>query len=579
MATAPEDFTPLTAASTSTEAGQPPLMPTRTFSGLLARTISHAEENGFARTVSRGEESARYYHSEPLAQGRSSRVNSVSVDGDTIADDDERTAYPFVDAEHAEIAIPEEEEAEAESNVVSDEKGVDMARPRLQRQPTAIVRHGFFSKGIRQHRKMAMRQMVQSALLLGTLVIGILSLYWGSYFNRTKYYNRVSFWVINMDDASDAEVGPAFVSISSAFATAAGSMQLEQRNASDFGYSYETIYDAVVDQQTWGAFIVASNATTALRSALDGGEAATNYTGAYAIEFAYPQGREYSLYSAVIPWVNALAVEFQQTFAGDLIRTAAAGNATAFAELASTAPNVLSAPASVYENNLRPFSNPIFVAVLQVGIIYLIIISFFQFNFFQPVHMALAPHLKLPQYIIYRLVASFVMYFVLSLFYSLISLAFQVDFTVTFGRAGFVVYWMINFIGMSAVGGALENVALIFIAVAPPLVGFWLIFIVISNVSVAFYSIPLMPGIYKYGYAFPIKHVCDALKTILLGTKNTMGLNVGVIFCWIAVNTAFFPVCLWLCATMIQKKKAKEAMKAAAAEAAEQKREEGINKV
>jgi len=70
----------------------------------------------------------------------------------------------------------------------------------------------------------------------------------------------------------------------------------------------------------------------------------------------------------------------------------------------------------------------------------------------------------------------------LSLAYSLISLAFQVNFSggnpvtsqtdVTwtvdgysnpdkFGHATFVVYWMLNFIGMIALGLACENVAMV----------------------------------------------------------------------------------------------------------------------
>ncbi|KAK9446732.1 uncharacterized protein V1518DRAFT_423389 [Limtongia smithiae] len=440
--------------------------------------------------------------------------------------------------------------------VVRDEDALastEAGQGALQQPPSVPVRHGYFSKNIKQQRMDAIKQMATSVLLLGTLVMGFLSIYWGSYFHRADYLDRVSFWVIDMSDGTtDSWVASRFTTIANEFAVAAGSMTLEVRNGSDFEYSYEEIYDAVVDEHTWGAFIIAANATTALRSALEDPATNANYSGIYAIEFAYPQGREFALYSLIVPWLTGLSESFARTFAADVIRNVSDDASLSFSDIATAAPQILADPASVYQNNLRPYSNPVLTAVLQVGIIYLIIISFFQFNFFQPVHAKIAPHLKMGQYVAYRLLSSLVTYLLLALFYSLISLAFQVDFSIKFGRAGFVVYWMINYIGMVALGGTLENLALVTIAIYPRVLGFWLIFIVILNVSVSFFSIALQPGIYKFGYAFPVKNICDALKTILLGTKNTMGLNVGIIFCWIALNTALFPFCLWFCGKRMQ---------------------------
>ncbi|KAK9331854.1 hypothetical protein V1520DRAFT_336851 [Lipomyces starkeyi] len=82
---------------------------------------------------------------------------------------------------------------------------------------------------------------------------------------------------------------------------------------------------------------------------------------------------------------------------------------------------------------------------------------------------------------------------------------------------------MINWLGMIAVGGALENMALIALATYPPILGFCLVFMVITNVSTAFYSIPLLAHFYRFGYAFPIKNLADASNTIIFNTHNTMG--------------------------------------------------------
>lgn len=50
-----------------------------------------------------------------------------------------------------------------------------------------------------------------------------------------------------------------------------------------------------------------------------------------------------------------------------------------------------------------------------------------------------------------RLASVFTIYFLVSLFYSLLSLAFQVDFSRRFGHGGFVLFWLVNYIGMLSV--------------------------------------------------------------------------------------------------------------------------------
>ena len=70
-----------------------------------------------------------------------------------------------------------------------------------------------------------------------------------------------------------------------------------------------------------------------------------------------------------------------------------------------------------------------------------------------------------------------------------------------YGQATFVVYWMINFFGMWALGLACENVAMI---IGQPWTAMWLIFWVISNVSTAFYALDLTPKFYYWGYAWPL---------------------------------------------------------------------------
>lgn len=204
------------------------------------------------------------------------------------------------------------------------------------------------------------------------------------------------------------------------------------------------------------------------------------------------------------------------------------------------------------------------------------------------------PPLKFPQLILWRYTATLSAYVFLSLAYSLISLAFLVNFsggnpvsshvwpTVAeagnpdaYGRATFLVYWALNFWGMVALGLASENVAMF---IGMPWMGLWLIFWVITNVSTSFYDIDIEPRFYYWGYAWPLHHgesfrlspaptgvvakfskggeawadgfrcvVVQASRQILFDLRPEIGLNFGVLIAWSAVNTAIFPgACYWM---------------------------------
>ena len=75
-----------------------------------------------------------------------------------------------------------------------------------------------------------------------------------------------------------------------------------------------------------------------------------------------------------------------------------------------------------------------------------------------------------------------------------------------------------------------------------PWASIWLIFWVVSNVSTSFYAIPLSPGFFKWGYAWPLHNIVEASRTILFDTHSRIGLNFGILFAWAAINIAcFFP--------------------------------------
>ena len=105
-----------------------------------------------------------------------------------------------------------------------------------------------------------------------------------------------------------------------------------------------------------------------------------------------------------------------------------------------------------------------------------LLLPFFSFSFYLPIHMKYLkpeghPPLKFYKLVIWRWLATVTAFFFLSRAYSLVSLAFQINFSggnpVTsqtsptlieysnpdaYGKGTFPIYWMLNFVGMMALG-------------------------------------------------------------------------------------------------------------------------------
>ncbi|CAZ85833.1 unnamed protein product [Tuber melanosporum] len=104
----------------------------------------------------------------------------------------------------------------------------------------------------------------------------------------------------------------------------------------------------------------------------------------------------------------------------------------------------------------------------------------------------------------------------------------------------FPIYWMLNWVGMSALGLASENMSMV---LGPPWFALWLIFWAITNVATSFYPLVLAPGIYRFGYAWPLHNIVAASRSIVFDVRNEIGRNFGVLFAWVCVSVLLFPVC------------------------------------
>lgn len=379
-------------------------------------------------------------------------------------------------------------------------------------------------------------------MILCTFILGILSLYWAVLFRVEDNLSALVVYVVDFDGQvapyTDVTpiVGPQIVSAAEAMIAPKGSLGWGSLPASDFNNDPMAVRQAIYDEKAWAAVIINANATALLQDAIQNGN--TTYDPMGAAQVIYVEARDDTTYSSyVTPQLQKFQTEvtsmFGKMWAGRVL-SMASSDATILSNI-QAAPQAISPAIGFSTFNLRPFFPPTATPAVTIGLIYLIIIAFFSFTFYLPIHMKFMGPSHRPlhfyQLIIWRWCATVSAYFFLSLFYSFISLAFQIPFSSpsapdtvvanpadAYYKGSFVVYWMLNWVGMIALGLACENVAMV---VGQPWTAFWLIFVsyclcvydwktltcvqwVITNVSTSFYSITLAPRFYYWGYAWPL---------------------------------------------------------------------------
>ena len=315
-------------------------------------------------------------------------------------------------------------------------------------------------------------------------------------------------------------VGPLMVEATESLAkSSAPHLGFVTMPPSNFNYSPIAVRQAVYDYKAHAAIVVNANATALLRQAVDQGNATYDPNGAAHIIYVSARDQN-TIPTYVVPQLTA----FEKTITskiGSIWAQQVMQNTTILRSNLEAAPQAVSPAVGFTTLDLRPFGPANVTPAVSIGLIYLIIIAFFSFTFFLPIHLKYLspkghPPLHFHQLIVWRWFATTGAYFLLSLSYSFVALAFQVPFSnppasqtepavnpTAYGKETFVVYWMINFCGMAAVGLACENVAM---ALGQPWTAMWLIFWVISNVSTGFYSIDIAPEFYTWGYAWPLHH-------------------------------------------------------------------------
>lgn len=446
----------------------------------------------------------------------------------------------------------------------------------ISRTPSMLERIqsrvSFFNPKLKSHRGKMIKQFGMIYTIMLVFILGVFSIYWGAFYQRNSRLKNLNMLVVIEDEAVNG-VEPVIGNtireiLDTPEARGRGNWIIHdteefRREASERGNTVEEEIERRIHHQLyWSSIYVTRNASYNYRNLILENDSSVNSSA--LINSYYETGRDFiNMQAYVTPQVEFIQGLWlhRQSALQSLFNDTDSFTLNQASRLAE--------PITFDMHDRIPYTNPVLAAPSQVGLIYIIILTFFQVNMFTNVHQEVGKiGIKEHHYLLYRLGSSYLSYFVLSLGYSLVSLAFQVDFTPAFGKSGFLVYWMFSYITMIAVGIMNEVAFMALIMIFPPVAGFWLLFWVLINIASTFAPIALCPQFYRFGYAMPIHNSYELTKVVLFDTyKGQMGRNIGIIIAWIVIGSALFTILLPLFGKTMKKRAIAAAQAQAAAEA------------
>ncbi|THH18740.1 hypothetical protein EW146_g2279 [Bondarzewia mesenterica] len=414
--------------------------------------------------------------------------------------------------------------------------------PKHRVDDKAWFSESFFSKeaSTSSARTLYLKIVLASSLLVTVWIMAVLPIYWGALWQFPEHTHNLKGWVVDFDG------GQIGTFVTQSFVASSGpptTMTWETVTASQFPNGQDDLIHALVQEHAWVIVAINSNATSNLNNAV--ASANGSYNGSLAVTMYGEEARNENAYDMLIqPLIVALMDGTSRSFATGFARQlASSGQNTT--NLAANAPQILTNPLSYTIFNARPFDVPVAAAVDFVGLIYLLIIAFVNSlinNAARTDVTHIDQRLSFRSLIFLRIVIPLCVYFYISCFFSMISLAFQVPFNRTYAIMCIYThfspsnrispqirsFWVRDLLDAIMAGDVcprprsgsydhdLDRPLYTFLPdfmdhkqVTPP-----------PNVSVCFFPIPLLPGVYRYGYAMPFYNVERAVRTIVFNTKN-----------------------------------------------------------
>ncbi|AAW45796.1 hypothetical protein CNBJ2900 [Cryptococcus deneoformans B-3501A] len=427
-------------------------------------------------------------------------------------------------------------EAKATNNL-TPAAGVAAAEPGGGKPKLEKFKYSFWDPEMAMFRKIAFK-ILGGTIVITTIIMWLcLPFYWGSLWKSNRYTDKLTVRIIDRDGG---EIGQTF----SQGLLSQTNLNYFVTDPSEFPTADDVAHD-VVEEGVWASIVINAGVSDALVSARENGN--SSWSGPSVIDVFYAQARqETAINSYLLPFVQEvlgqLCFQYNAQSAATYLQ-ANVNNATALS-LVAQAPTTITNDVWYTLNNLRPYNQPVAQAITLVGLIYMLIFSFIMTMTNNAVREIIAPFLTTRAYIIYRLVSPICLYFPVSFFFCMVNLPFKIDFGAHYTYAGgFFLWWFALFLGMSAVGLSTEAAITV---LGPKFMAFFLVPLIIVNVSVVSLPQELQPWIYRYGVAMPFYNCNHIVRTIIFNTKNEIGQNMGILVAWVALNFITISLGTWL---------------------------------
>ncbi|GMM28272.1 hypothetical protein DAMA08_009880 [Martiniozyma asiatica (nom. inval.)] len=411
--------------------------------------------------------------------------------------------------------------------------------------PPQPIKYPFFSAQNKPMRSKMMKIIPTIMLIFTVFILSVWSIYWGAMYNRQDRYVNMKVLVALEEDASGF--------VSQALIDTTRDPELETLATWELnGFTGgEAVKKSVYDEDYWAAIYVTGDISSEITT---GFLTASSLNLTDAVMGYFETGRDYVTVGAdIIPTLLLFNNKFrdilQSKYYPQLVDNL---TDSSYVQLKNT--NVLTSYPDINFEDGAPAPSTVVLGPTQVGLIYMIIMTFFQVMWLQQLHQLVASAVNTRAYLIYRMVIPHAFYLVTAMAFACLNRAFQIPMNNSWS-GGFGVLWMIAYVTMAAVGGANENMFLICSCTLPPLIGFWMLFFVIINISGTFSPLALCPEFYRFTYMMPIKCGAELMKVLFYNTtRKAVGRCFGILIAWIVVNNALLPFCLMFFSRTMHKK-------------------------
>lgn len=428
------------------------------------------------------------------------------------------------------------------------------------RQPPQLGQESFWSPRLRAQRGAYLKAMGFTTLFIMVAIWSIIAIYWGSVWKEIDLSPNLNAWIVNRDSGA---VGSA---VQEALLAANNGPKPHSTwtviDPSRFPTQAELDYEVTNTLSTWMVVEIAEDATAKLEQARANGDASWDPRSLISVSYATSRNFQVVPSMVLAPATTTLNKALAQLSA-HLARqylSSIAGNATAINNLAN-APQTIATPIVLNNRDLRPYDVPVAIAVLVVGLIYIVILAFNATMANFGARQGLQPFLNYRSLVALRIVAPLFWYFFMSLMVSLLNIPFKVPFGRTFSYGGgFMTWWAVTFVGMCVLGFVTECAISL---VGPKFIGFALVFWIIINLSVANLPIELSPSFYQYGYAMPFYSIRQVYNKVIfdVGQRVEILKWFGILWAWLAVILLTFPI--WIRLEQRSALKARQAQQSA----------------